>query len=223
MLQTNEKIIQARVSAGLSQEDVAQKLGISRSTYQYWEEKTKDINKLRRIAEAMNLPNSYFIDENFVNSVSEANEPLVDYVSSRRDIKTKGAAKGVPVYGGYTTLGNIEVYDDENLKNQVVAQLPADVFPGCDYSERAKGDSMYPLIMNQALLVGKKCTVKGITFGEKYIIKTKDGLDTTKYIHPGDSKESIKLKAYNKSIPDQEIDLNDVVFACRVHWIINPT
>lgn len=129
----------------------------------------------------------------------------------------------MPVYGGFTTLGNIEVIDDENIKNRVIAELPSDVFPGCNYAEKAKGDSMYPLIMNQALLVGKTCTVKGISYGEKYIIKTADGLDTTKFVHPGTDPGTIKLKAYNKNVPDQEIQIADIVFACRVHWIVNPT
>ncbi len=88
---------------------------------------------------------------------------------------------------------------------------------------------MYPLIMNQALLVGKKCSPKGIVVGEKYIIKTKDGMDTTKFVHPvfDDNKKRIPdkllLVAHNKNIPAQEVDIVDIVFSCRVHWIINPT
>lgn len=138
-------------------------------------------------------------------------------------LKNGELGKEVPVYGGFTTLGNIEVIDDEGLKHRVIAQLPADVFPGCDYAEKAKGDSMYPLIMNQALLVGKTCPVEGIVYGEKYIIKTSSGKDTTKYVHPGSKKGVINLKAYNKSVPDQEVLMSEIVFACRVHWIVNPT
>lgn len=154
---------------------------------------------------------------------SVVREQPASYSETRLKLKNGDHQKKVPVYGGFTTLGNIEVIDDEGLRNRVVAELPADVFPGCDYAEKAKGDSMYPLIMNQALLIGKQCSVKGISYGEKYIIKTKDGLDTTKFVHPGSVPESIKLKAYNKSIPDQEVPLADITFACRVYWIVNPT
>lgn len=150
-------------------------------------------------------------------------EPVKETFQQQLLTKKNGDEKKVPVYGGFTSLGNIEVLDDENVKHKVIAELPANVFPGCDYAEKATGDSMYPLIMNQALLVGKVCTVKGISFGEKYIIKTKDGLDTTKFIHPGSKHGKFVLKAYNKSIPDQEIDIADIVFSCRVKWIINPT
>lgn len=151
------------------------------------------------------------------------------YTDKRRDQKNNGTKKEVPVYGGFSTLGNIVVYDDEGLKNEVIGTLPPNIFPNCDYAEKAKGDSMYPLIMNQALLVGKICSAKGISFGEKYIIKTKDGLDTTKFVHPAldDNKKRIDgkilLVAHNKSIPPQEIDIADITFSCRVHWIVNPT
>ena len=156
---------------------------------------------------------------NYKNSEeTQSNEPF----HSKLLDKKNGNSKLVPVYGGFTSLGNIEIIDDENVKHRVVAELPANVFPGCDYAEKASGDSMYPLIMNQALLVGKRCTVRGISFGEKYIIKTKDGLDTTKFIHPAEDGK-IRLKAYNKSVPDQDVSIEDIIFCCRVKWIINPT
>lgn len=154
---------------------------------------------------------------------SKASEPPASYLEKRRDQKNNSTKKDVPVFGGFTTLGNIQVYDDGNVKNKIVGHLPADFFPNCDYAERAKGDSMYPLIMNQALLIGKTCPVNGIVWGEKYIIKTTDGKDVTKFVHPGVEPGTIKLKAYNKNIPDQEVEIKEVVFACRVHWIVNPT
>lgn len=166
------------------------------------------------------------LDEVYEQTVRE---PQASYTKIRNDKKNNGSKKEVPVYGGYSTLGNIVVYDDENTRNEVIGTLPPNIFPNCDYAEKAKGDSMYPLIMNQALLVGKKCTPKGIVHGEKYIIKTRDGLDTTKFVHPvkDDNGRTIAgrflLVAHNKHIPPQEIDIEDIVFSCRVHWIVNPT
>lgn len=157
-------------------------------------------------------------------SPNEVNEDSDNkYLSKRRLLKNTVAANKVPMYGGFTTLGNIEVYDDENIRHKVVAQLPPEVFPGCDYAEKAKGQSMYPYIMNQAILVGKTCNANGIVYGEIYTIKTREGKDTTKYIHPGSKKGWIKLIAYNKNVPDQEIEIKDIVFAYRVNFIINPT
>ena len=137
--------------------------------------------------------------------------------------------KEIPVMGGFTNLSIIEIHNDDFYdKHKIVGTLSQDLFPGCDHAEKAKGDSMYPLIMNNALLVGKRCSSEGIVFGEKYIIKTKSGIDTTKFVHPKKEdgkivKGYIVLIAHNKHIPEQDISIDDIVFACRVHWIINPT
>lgn len=176
----------------------------------------------RKIDPSESFVEKFYKSFKIVNRGTSDNE-TDSYQKKRLEQKNNGTKPKVPVYGGFTTLGNITIIDDENVKNRVIAELPSEVFPGCDYSEKAKGDSMYPLIMNQALLVGKMCSVKGITLGEKYIIKTKDGLDTTKYVHPSEKAGYLILKAYNKSVPDQSVYIKDIVFSCRVYWIINPT
>ncbi|MBS1915713.1 MAG: hypothetical protein JST87_05510 [Bacteroidetes bacterium] len=144
------------------------------------------------------------------------------YIESRFE-KKNSDRPNIKVRGGFTNLSNITVYQDDPDKYEVVGELPQGLFPRCDYAERAKGDSMYPLIMNQALLVGKRCSIGGLVWGEKYIIKTREGLDTTKFVHPGADKNKILLIAHNKNVPPQEIDKKDIIFACRVNWIINPT
>lgn len=169
------------------------------------------------------------MSDNFYTSFLSEFDTTKSYVERRRDKKNTHEPADIPVSGGNTNLGNITVYQDENGKDDIIATLPANMFPGSDYAEKAKGDSMYPIIMNQAWLVGKVAKNRGITYGEKYIIKTKDGLDTTKYVHPAmdENKKRIDgkllLVAHNKSIPAQEIDMEDITFACRVYWIINPT
>jgi transcriptional regulator with XRE-family HTH domain len=60
MLQIHEKIERARVSAGLSQKEMAEKLGIKRSTYQYWEKITPGLDKINQVARVLKLPNDYF-------------------------------------------------------------------------------------------------------------------------------------------------------------------
>lgn len=84
------------------------------------------------------------------------------YQQKRHENKLNGNREDVPVYNGSTTLGNITLFSDENKEQ--IATLPQTVFPGCDYAEKASGDSMYPLIMNQALLVGRKCPPAGLTY-----------------------------------------------------------
>lgn len=207
-----------RKREGLSAEALAAKLNVTEGKIYKWEKghNPSDPEEYLRLKE--------WLDEKLENVTHEniVEEKKATYLSKRRELKN-GDRPEVPVFGGYTTLGNIQVFDDDNVKHKIIAKLPAEVFPGCDYAEKAKGDSMYPLIINQALLIGKTCPVKGITYGEKYIIKTKEGMDTTKFVHPGSSPETIKLKAYNKNIPDQEIPIEEIVFVCRIYWIVNPT
>lgn len=214
------KLVNYRKTHELNQEQMAAHIGIAYRTYQEIE-RTGVIKK----ADVLNK-----IAARVSSSVTpEVADQEQSYTDKRREHKNTIEKKEVPVYGGYSSLGNITVYDDDNLKNTVIGTLPPNIFPNCDYAEKAKGDSMYPLIMNQALLVGKKCSPKGISYGEKYIIKTKDGLDTTKFVHPvmDDNKRKIDgkvlLVAHNKSVPAQEIDIEDIIFSCRVHWIVNPT
>jgi transcriptional regulator with XRE-family HTH domain len=81
MLQIHQKIEQARVSAGLTQDEMAERLGIKRTTYQYWEQKTPSIDKIKEVARVLNLPPDYFFGAN------DEKEPMaeheVDYESRR--------------------------------------------------------------------------------------------------------------------------------------------
>ena len=77
MLQIHENIKQQRVLAGLSEDDMADRLGIGRSTYQYWERVTPHLQKIKRVAIALNISLSVLTDEIFINDTnnSMANEP----------------------------------------------------------------------------------------------------------------------------------------------------
>lgn len=67
MLQIHQRIKKERLKAGLSEEQVAKTIGIERTTYQYWEKKTPNIDKVKSVAKALGLPENYFLvsdDEN---------------------------------------------------------------------------------------------------------------------------------------------------------------
>jgi transcriptional regulator with XRE-family HTH domain len=74
-MQIHEKIEQARVSAGLTQDEVAEKIGVKRTTYAYWEQKTPGIDRIKQVADALDLPVEYFLDENFVKDDNTKPEP----------------------------------------------------------------------------------------------------------------------------------------------------
>lgn len=72
-MQIHEKIKQARISSGLKPEELANKIGIPRTTYLYWEEKTPHIDKIKAVAVALGLPENYFFDNksNFFDEIEK--------------------------------------------------------------------------------------------------------------------------------------------------------
>lgn len=161
-----------------------------------------------------------------VSGTNEEKEPTEpSYQQKRMALKNgKKTDHDIPMYFGNTRAGTIEVYSDDPEMNNPVGHLPASIFPGCNHGERVSGDSMYPLICNQAYVIGKVIDKKGIIWGEKYIIHTKYGQNLVKYIHPSDEGAAfIKIVSHNKQIPPQSIPLDDITFVCRVNYIVNPS
>ena len=135
----------------LTHEQIANKIGYSRPYFT--DALKKGTSKKLIIALEKSFPE-------IVQNVLSEDAPT--YQQKRLQSKLNGSREDVPVYNGSTTLGNITLFSDENKEQ--IATLPQTVFPGCDYAEKASGDSMYPLIMNQALLVGRKCPPAGLTY-----------------------------------------------------------
>lgn len=70
MLQIHEKIKQARIAADLTEAELAKKVGVKRSTYQYWEVVTPSVAKIKSVAKALGKDEDYFFtnDETFVET-----------------------------------------------------------------------------------------------------------------------------------------------------------
>lgn len=67
MRQIHERIKDERIKAGLSEDEMAEKLQIKRSTYQYWEKTTPSVEKIKEVSKVLGLPEVYFFinpDEN---------------------------------------------------------------------------------------------------------------------------------------------------------------
>jgi len=78
MLQIHQKIAQARIAAGYTQDQFAEILGIKRSTYQYWEEKTPGVDKIAKIAKALKLPLEHFLNAESTSKKAKRDEPETD-------------------------------------------------------------------------------------------------------------------------------------------------
>lgn len=114
MLQIHQKIKQARLSAGLTEAELAEKIGVKRSTYQYWETKTPAVENIKRVSRALGKHDDYFFgsDESFVSepeptynsrevqdktifNLSEANIILAKAVFNLSEKVNSGAPSGV--------------------------------------------------------------------------------------------------------------------------------
>lgn len=139
-----------------------------------------------------------------------------NHITKRRELKESGDSKrgiqffeSAPVQAGMRT-----VYHDEHQVPDYVLNIPQ--FRDCNYGTRASGDSMYPEIRNGDLIICKELPLDArIIFGDIYVVHTKDGIETIKYVQQfvdGDNNEPwVLLVPHNKAagmgtpIPRKEI------------------
>ena len=108
----------ARKKSGLSQEDVAAKLGVSRQTISKWEldETLPDIRQAKRLAVLYHLSLDELIDfdidvkeiERVIENTSEETQKKIDW--------TKAWSKKYPVLGVYQQTVDVEKYGHELQK-----------------------------------------------------------------------------------------------------------
>lgn len=99
MLQIHERIRQQREKAGLSQKELAEIIGVERTTYAYWEEVDPKPDKIKMVAKALNLPDEFF----FVNVEYEDEEK--PYIKRRRELKNGDTGRQVPFYDTFAVAG----------------------------------------------------------------------------------------------------------------------
>lgn len=108
-------LFNARKKSGLSQEDVAEKLGVSRQTISKWEtdETLPDIRQSKKLAVLYHLTLDELIDfdadvkeiEDMIEKTSEETQKKIDW--------TKVWSKKYPVLGTYQEAVNIDDYAAE--------------------------------------------------------------------------------------------------------------
>lgn len=167
-----------------------------------------------------NVPREATGSPNFELQDSGDNIP---YSKKRLQIKNNSGNRGIPIYeAAPVTLGNIQSYRDQQIDAPdfwiTIPQLR-----DCNYGCRAKGDSMHPLIRTNALVIGKEITdLSVVVFGEVYIIKTKNGIETVKYIHPVESDpESVLLVPYNEKAKITPIHKSDILKLYEAKAVFN--
>lgn len=143
---------------------------------------------------------------------------------SVRKPKIENKLKGMPVYeSAPATLSNIVSYRDEK-QDEPDFWLAIPQYRKCNYACRAKGDSMHPIIRNHALVGGREITdLSVIVFGDIYIIHTKNGIETIKYLHPDpDNADGLLLVPYNGNAKTTPIHKSDIQRLYLAEFVLNP-
>lgn len=197
-----------------------------RSLYNYMGDITRPYPKTQRL-----------IDQHYEN-LGKTNKPSlqviqkeessgsISYLEQRRQKMLAEKEVWFPIMQGNTRLkeqSNLDVYDDDPEMHIPIAFLPQTMYPGCDYGERAFGNSMYPRIANQGFAIGRTIDKSRIIFGELYGIHlTGNNPPVIKYIQQCDQPGTVVLVSENKVVKDQVINLDDITFIFRVLYIVNP-
>ena len=144
-LHISENIRRARVSAGKTQAELANILGVARSTYANWEAGTEpDIDTLRRISQILDVSLSLILSEPAVLATEQP--ASYNYVSSRRKLKTEPKAEQIPIYDVPIDASFLERYRDDGPGMEPVGFLNIPKLRNCNFAAVISGNSMYPIM-----------------------------------------------------------------------------
>ena len=113
-----DSLFHARKSKGLSQETVAEKLGVSRQTISKWEtdETLPDIRQSKKLAVLYGIPLDELIEFDIdVKEIQEAIDRTNDEVTDKIDW-TKAWSKKYPILAQYQNAVEVPYYADELKK-----------------------------------------------------------------------------------------------------------
>jgi len=102
-----EKLIQLRKKEGLSQEDVAEKLNVSRQTVSKWEtdQTVPELFKAKLLSQLYNISYEYLISESKCDSDVTCIEAIVDEIDW-----TRAWSKKYPILASYQNTKGIDRY-----------------------------------------------------------------------------------------------------------------
>jgi len=108
-----KKLLQLRKNKGLSQEDVAEKLDVSRQTVSKWEtdQTVPDLTKAKLLSQFYNVSYNYLIGESDIDGDVTNIEMIVD------EIDWTGAwSKKYPILASYKDIRGINAYSEKISK-----------------------------------------------------------------------------------------------------------
>lgn len=105
-----EKLLYLRKNSGLSQEDVAEKLSVSRQTVSKWEtnQTVPDLIKAKLLSQLYNVRYDYLISESHISSDVTGIEMIVDKIDW-----TSAWSKKYPILASYQGIKEINAYSEK--------------------------------------------------------------------------------------------------------------
>lgn len=145
-----EKLKEARKQAGLSQEQLSEKLGISRSAVAKWEvdKGIPDVDNLKILSQLLDLSIDYLLDngEDLGKSVIKEPIELVKYKGSRKAKKDKIVREKYPDAKIYTLLAKTKLTKGQRIADNLLGFLTSAPFGTADlYNDLKSLDKQYYL------------------------------------------------------------------------------
>lgn len=213
------RLREMRKTLGLTQEDVASIIGISRSTYTGIEQGKAPLTDRNKML---------ILDKLHINPIwfdSGLGEPLIapDALKIMKDIQSECSEEiqaaerkqGVPYYENIEgTCGIIPQFSD--YSEVPTFYIDYEHFNDCTAYIPVVGDSMYPQYCSGEIIAVKRIyNMDVIQWGEAYFVVTNDnanGLKTVKQIHWCDDDSKIILRASNPNFRgDTVINKVDII------------
>ena len=148
-----EKLKLARKQIGLSQEQLAMKINVSRSAIAKWEtdKGIPDVENLKQIAQILNVSIDYLLDDNqsFHRFVMKETIDLSKYKGSRKKKKDKMIREKYPNAEIYTLLGEVILTKYEKIVDNVIGVFTSAPFGIPDFINGVKNIDKEFYLVNQ--------------------------------------------------------------------------
>lgn len=131
------------------------------------------------------------------------------------------AFEGVPIYDVPIDASFLERYRDEATFHPLYF-LNIPKLRNCNFGAIISGSSMYPIMKSGSIAMCR--IVEDLNYidpGEMYLISTKNGFETVKYVQVGDKNDELTLIPHNEKIKPTSIKKKMIIRMCIVEAWIN--
>nr|DAK61200.1 MAG TPA: LexA-like protein [Caudoviricetes sp.] len=164
-----------------------------------------------KIGDAIRTPKLELISNTFKDLnrdwlVRGVGDMIIKDDSGKRVENRNKVIKYYPSVSG--SMGGVEFLDSPE-ENSVDMIVPG--FSECKFAINAYGDSMYPVIKSGQIVLLMEWRENFIEWGRIYLVVTKNGYRTIKYLKPSKESGSISCESENKeNSPSFDVKLEDI-------------